>query len=56
MSECFPPHDPTRTLTPQQTNYLVTFAKGDRIKASPSGDEDDVFAADVGPLLAMDVV
>lgn len=26
------------------------------MKASPSGDEDDVVAADVGPLFAMDVV
>lgn len=37
-------------------NYLVTFAKGDRMNASPSGDEEDVFAADEDPLFAMDVV
>jgi len=40
------------------TTPQLTFAKGDRMNASPSGDEADVLAADVGapPLFAMEVV
>lgn len=59
MGERCRPHKPHKvrvlSLTANKI-YLDTFAKGDRMKASPSGDEDDVVAVDVDPLLAMDVV
>lgn len=50
-------HTHTCPRLSQHMDYLVTFEKGDRMKASPSGEEDDdVLAADVDPLFEMDVV